>query len=70
MRYLIALLSLLAVANAQFGSFFDHMFNGGDSHEGHHGGHHSNNNPSDASHYRQRYESCTSYPYSRIHHGG
>jgi len=57
MRYLVAFLSLLAVANAQFGSFFDQMFGGQD--EGHHGGHHarqSPNNPSDASHYRQHYD--------------
>lgn len=62
MRYLIALLGLLVVANAQFGSFFDQMFGGGgDGHpQGHGHGHQqgSGNNPSDASHYRQRYEHC------------
>ena len=61
MRYLVAFLSLLAVANAQFGSFFDQMFGGQD--EGHHGGHHharqSPNNPSDAAHYRQHYDGGT-----------
>lgn len=60
MRYLIALLSLLAVANAQFGGFFDQMFGSDDGHAGHGRGHHSSNSPSDASHYRHRYESCTS----------
>ncbi|KAL6849097.1 Long chronological lifespan protein 2 [Amphichorda felina] len=63
MRYLIALLSLLAVANAQFGGFFDQMFGSDDGHAGHGRGHHSSNSPSDASHYRHRYESsvCDRY---------
>lgn len=63
MRYLLALLTLLAVANAQFGSFFDQMFGAGDQdgpHQGGGGGRRSANNPSDAAHYRQRYEQCTS----------
>ncbi|KAH8733987.1 hypothetical protein BGZ61DRAFT_515183 [Ilyonectria robusta] len=65
MRYLIALLSLLAVANAQFGGFFDQMFGqqgGGHEHQQqqHQG---QQNNPSDASHYIHYYEhsSCDKY---------
>ena len=58
MRYLLAFLSLLALANAQFGGFFDQMFGqqGGQQH------HQQQNNPSDASHYRQRYDGCKSPP--------
>jgi hypothetical protein len=59
MRFLIAFLSLFALANAQFGSFFDNMFSGGGG-----GGHphesQQRNNPSDAAHYRQRFEQCKS----------
>lgn len=60
MRYLIALLSLFALANAQFGGFFDQMFGnsqGGGGHEHHHQSH-SQNNPSDASHYRTQHDQC------------
>ncbi|RSM05671.1 Long chronological lifespan protein 2 [Fusarium oligoseptatum] len=48
MRYLIAVLSLLGLANAQFGGFFDQMFGqqGGEQHHAQ-----PQNNPSDASHY-------------------
>lgn len=63
MRFLIAFLSLFALANAQFGGFFDQMFGGGGG--GGHGHHEqqNRNNPSDASHYRQRFEqsSCDNY---------
>lgn len=58
MRFLIAFLSLFALANAQFGGFFDQMFGGGGG-----GGHEqqNRNNPSDAAHYRQRFDQCTSF---------
>ncbi|KAF4466615.1 Long chronological lifespan 2 [Fusarium albosuccineum] len=60
MRYLIAILSLLTLVNAQFGGFFDQMFNQG-GHEQHH--QRAQNSPSDASHYRHHYESsvCDKY---------
>jgi hypothetical protein len=59
MRYLIAILSFLSLANAQFGGFFDQMFGQQGSHEQHHG--QPQNNPSDASHYRNQYDNCV-YP--------
>lgn len=57
MRYLIALLSLFAVANAQFGGFFDQMFGG---QQGGGGQQAPQNNPSDANHYRSRHDQCAS----------
>ncbi|CAM1507852.1 Fc.00g047000.m01.CDS01 [Cosmosporella sp. VM-42] len=60
MRYVLALLSLLSLANAQFGGFFDQMFNqqGGHQHQ-----QQQQNNPSDAAHYRQRHDGsvCDNY---------
>lgn len=53
MRYLIALLSLLSLANAQFGGFFDQMFQRGSHEQG------QQMNPSDSSLYRNRYDQCT-----------
>ena len=58
MRLLITLLSLSALANAQFGGFFDHMFGGGGGGHGHDQQQQSRNNPSDAGHYRQRFDQC------------
>ena len=62
MRYLIAFLSLLALANAQFGGFFDQMFGDGPN-QGQQQRH--SNNPSDAGLYRQRYDQgntpCSNY---------
>lgn len=69
MKVLLAFLSLLALAQAQFGGFFDQMFGGGGSSSGGGGGgggtsggssHQSQqrNNPSDASHYRQQFSAC------------
>lgn len=55
MRSLIVFLSLLALANAQFGGFFDQMFGGGGG--GEQQGQ-ARNNPSDASHYRSRHDQC------------
>lgn len=69
MQVLIALFTLLAFANAQFGGFFDQMFNGGghQEEEHHQGGRRQPpNNPSDASHYLQRYDQCTSCQYSPV----
>ncbi|KAI5461708.1 hypothetical protein BGZ63DRAFT_386471 [Mariannaea sp. PMI_226] len=63
MRYIIALLSLLTLANAQFGGFFDQMFGGqGGGHE-HRQQQQQQNNPSDASHYHHHYEhsACDKY---------
>lgn len=58
MRYLIAFLSLLSLANAQFGGFFDQMFNnGGREHRTE-----PQNNPSDASLYQNNYDNCASFP--------
>jgi hypothetical protein len=51
MRYLLAFLSMLAVARAQFG-FFDQMFGG---HQQAHQHHQPQNNPSDASHFQHNY---------------
>ncbi|EFY86652.1 hypothetical protein MAC_07341 [Metarhizium acridum CQMa 102] len=61
MRLLILLMSLSALANAQFG-FFDQMFGGHDAHEQHHQ-HQQRNNPSDAGHYRSQFEQsyCDNY---------
>ena len=61
MRHLILFLSLMGLASAQFGGFFDQMFGGGGGHGGEH--HQQPNNPSDAAHYRSRYSQCTSIPY-------
>lgn len=73
MKVLLAFLSLLALAQAQFGGFFDQMFGGGGSSSGGGGGggtsggssHQSQqrNNPSDASHYRQQFSACTFFPF-------
>jgi DnaJ-class molecular chaperone len=60
MRYIIAFLSLLTLVNAQFGGFFDQMFNQG-GHERHQA--QQQNNPSDASHYKHNYENCTFIPF-------
>ncbi|OAA37609.1 hypothetical protein BBO_07639 [Beauveria brongniartii RCEF 3172] len=61
MRLMIAFLSLLSLASAQF-AFFDQMFG---QQEQHHGQHHhqQQNNPSDASQYHARYEGsvCDKY---------
>ena len=60
MRFLVAFLSLFAIANAQFGGIFDQMFGGGG------GGHdqQQRNNPSDAGNYRSRVDQCeTSQPF-------
>ncbi|KFA64248.1 hypothetical protein S40285_06760 [Stachybotrys chlorohalonatus IBT 40285] len=59
MRYLILFLSLLGLASAQFGGFFDQMFGG---HQGEQQQQYQNN-PSDASHYRARYSQshCDNY---------
>lgn len=55
MRLIITLLSLCAMAQAQFG-FFDHMFGDQQQHQQHH--HQQQGNvPSDANMYRQRYDS-------------
>ncbi|KAH7165646.1 hypothetical protein EDB81DRAFT_852475 [Dactylonectria macrodidyma] len=65
MRYLVALFSLITLANAQFGGgFFNQMFGqqgGGGGHEHHQ--QQQQNNPSDASHYLHYYEhsSCDKY---------
>lgn len=56
MRYLFAVLSLLTLVNAQFGGFFDQMFNQQGGHEHHQA--QQQNNPSDANHYKQNYENC------------
>lgn len=56
MRYIIAFLSLLTLVNGQFGGFFDQMFNQQGGHERHQA--QSQNNPSDANHYKQNYENC------------
>lgn len=56
MRVFIALLSLFALANAQFG-FFDQMFGGHQEHRGHHH-QQQGNNPSDPSIYRAQFEQC------------
>lgn len=62
MKLLVAFLSLLSLATAQFG-FFDQMFGGQDGHEQHHHQHQPQNNPSDAGHYRAQYEGCTYFMY-------
>lgn len=62
MKLLVAFLSLLSLATAQFG-FFDQMFGGQDGHEQHHHQHQQQNNPSDAGHYRAQYEGCTYFMY-------
>ncbi|KAH6893001.1 hypothetical protein B0T10DRAFT_481235 [Thelonectria olida] len=61
MRYFVALLSLLTLVNAQFGGFFDQMFNQQGGHEQRQ--QQQQNNPSDASHYKHHYEhsSCDHY---------
>ncbi|KAJ4321281.1 Long chronological lifespan protein 2 [Fusarium piperis] len=61
MRSLIAILSLLSLASAQFGGFFDQMFGQQGGHEQHHA--QPQNNPSDASHYRHQYDNsvCDKY---------
>ncbi|KAF4975695.1 hypothetical protein FZEAL_7550 [Fusarium zealandicum] len=61
MRYLVALLSLLSLANAQFGGFFDQMFGQQGDHEHHQA--QQQQNPSDASHYRHHHENsvCNNY---------
>ncbi|KAG9252184.1 uncharacterized protein F5Z01DRAFT_235315 [Emericellopsis atlantica] len=62
MRCLIAFLSLLALANAQFGGFFDQMFGDAPNHGQGQQQRHSNN-PSDAGLYRQRHDQalCDKY---------
>ncbi|QPH04065.1 Long chronological lifespan protein 2 [Epichloe festucae Fl1] len=67
MEFLIAFLSLLSLASAQFG-FFDQMFGGHDGGHEHHQHHHhqqqqQQNNPSDASHYKLQFEQsiCDKY---------
>src|SRR5687768_7748126 len=62
MRYFsslpLVLLSLMGVAHAQFGGFFDQMFGGGGG-GGHHGHQQRQQNvPSDSSGYRQIYDQC------------
>ncbi|KAH7318145.1 hypothetical protein B0I35DRAFT_478682 [Stachybotrys elegans] len=64
MRFLILVLSLVGLAAAQFGGFFDQMFGGGGGGGG--GGEHqaqNRNNPSDATHYRARHDQsfCDKY---------
>ncbi|KAF5558413.1 long chronological lifespan 2 [Fusarium mexicanum] len=61
MRYIFAVLSLLTLVNAQFGGFFDQMFNQQGGHEHHQA--QQQNNPSDANHYKQNYENsiCDKY---------
>jgi hypothetical protein len=61
MRYFVALLSLLTLVNAQFGGFFDQMFNQQGGHEQRQ--QQQQNNPSDASHYKHHYEQCKSSYY-------
>ena len=64
MRLVLAFLSLLSCAAAQFG-FFDQMFGGGgggqhdDGHPHQQHQHRQANNPSDASLYRAHYDQCT-----------
>ncbi|KID85719.1 hypothetical protein MGU_07027 [Metarhizium guizhouense ARSEF 977] len=62
MQLLILLMSLFAMATAQFG-FFDQMFGGHDAHEQQHHQHQQRNNPSDAGHYRSQFEQsyCDNY---------
>lgn len=50
-----ALLTAPLLVSAQFGSFFDNMFNGG-GHDGHHHQHRRQNVPSDPRWYRENYE--------------
>lgn len=60
MELLIAFLSLLSLAGAQFG-FFDQMFGGHDGGHEHHQHQQQpmqQNNPSDASHYKSQFEQC------------
>lgn len=57
MRFLVVLLSLVGLAAAQFGGFFDQMFGGGGGGGGEHQAQ-NRNNPSDAGHYRARHEQC------------
>lgn len=56
MRYIFAFLSILTLVNAQFGGFFDQMFNqqGGNEQRQPQ----QQNNPSDANHYKHNYENC------------
>jgi hypothetical protein len=58
MRYLFVFLSLLGLASAQFGGFFDQMFGGGGQQQQHHR-QQQQNNPSDAGHYRKQYDHST-----------
>lgn len=58
MRLLLLLLSVFSLASAQFGGFFDQMFNGQGGQEHHQ----QRNNPSDANHYRSQFEQCKKSP--------
>ncbi|TWU70958.1 Long chronological lifespan protein 2 [Metarhizium rileyi] len=62
MRLLLPFMTLLSLAAAQFGGFFEQMFGGQDAHEHHHQ-HQQQNNPSDAGQYRAQYEQshCDNY---------
>ncbi|CEJ92851.1 hypothetical protein VHEMI08479 [[Torrubiella] hemipterigena] len=65
MRLIITIISMFALAQAQFG-FFDQMFGGGQEQHHQHQGHghgHGGNVPSDANMYRQRYDQspCDNY---------
>lgn len=55
MQLLIAFMSLLSLATAQFG-FFDQMFGKDGQHHGQQ--QQQSNNPSDASQYHSRFEAC------------
>ncbi|KAG5932504.1 hypothetical protein E4U53_001305, partial [Claviceps sorghi] len=55
MHVLVILLSLFSLATAQFG-FFEQMFGGHDGGHHHHQHQEPQNNPSDASHYRAKFE--------------
>ncbi|KAF7559396.1 hypothetical protein G7046_g4754 [Stylonectria norvegica] len=59
MRYLLAILSLLTLASAQFNGFFDQMFNQGGQQQQQQ----PQNNPSDANNYRARHDQsiCDKY---------
>jgi len=61
---LAATLMLFSFANAQFGSFFDQMFQGGGGHPGHHHRQEPQNVPSDSGWYRENYGNGMTFPVS------